>query len=80
MPFSFFRLLLMLYIEYNNCTLFIDNCQVKEYILYLFCKKLQGGSILITYEPLYETMKKKNISTYKLLNEFGISRSLLLTG
>ena len=32
---------------------------------------------MITYKPLYETMKKKNVSTYKLVNEFGISRSLL---
>ena len=32
---------------------------------------------MITYEPLYETMKRKNVSTYKLLNEFGVSRSLL---
>ena len=32
---------------------------------------------MITYEPLYETMKKKNVSTYKLINEFGISRSLI---
>ena len=32
---------------------------------------------MISYEPLYETMKEKNISTYKLINEFGVSRSLL---
>ena len=32
---------------------------------------------MITYEPLYRTMKKKNISTYKLITEFGVSRSLL---
>jgi len=32
---------------------------------------------MISYEPLYRTMKEKNISTYKLINEFGISRSLL---
>lgn len=32
---------------------------------------------MITYEPLYETMKKKNISTYKLVNTYGLSRSLL---
>lgn len=32
---------------------------------------------MITYKPLYDTMKKKNVSTYKLINEFGISRSLL---
>lgn len=32
---------------------------------------------MITYKPLYETMKKKGVSTYKLINEFNISRSLL---
>lgn len=32
---------------------------------------------MISYLPLYETMKKKNISTYKLINSFGISRSLI---
>ena len=32
---------------------------------------------MISYEPFYETLKKKNISTYKLINKFGISRSLL---
>jgi len=32
---------------------------------------------LISYSPLYETMKNKGISTYKLVNQFGVSRSLL---
>ena len=32
---------------------------------------------MISYEPLYNTMKEKGVSTYKLVNEFGISRSLL---
>ncbi len=32
---------------------------------------------MINYKPLYKTMKEKNISTYKLINEYGISRSLL---
>jgi len=32
---------------------------------------------MISYEPLYRTLKAKNISTYKLINEYGISRSLL---
>ena len=32
---------------------------------------------MISYEPLYETLKQKGISTYKLINEYGISRSLL---
>lgn len=32
---------------------------------------------MIIYEPFYETIKKKNISTYKLINEYNVSRSLL---
>lgn len=32
---------------------------------------------MITYEPLYKTMKEKNVTTYKLIKEYGISRSLL---
>ena len=32
---------------------------------------------MISYKPFYETLKKKGISTYKLINQFGISRSLL---
>lgn len=32
---------------------------------------------MISYEPLYKTLKAKGISTYKLINEYGISRSLL---
>ena len=32
---------------------------------------------MISYEPLYRTMKEKGISTYKLVNEFNVSRSLL---
>lgn len=32
---------------------------------------------MITYEPFYETLKRKNVSTYKLITKYGISRSLL---
>lgn len=32
---------------------------------------------MITYEPFYKTLKEKGISTYKLINTFGVSRSLL---
>ena len=32
---------------------------------------------MISYEPFYKTLKKKGISTYKLINQYGISRSLL---
>ena len=32
---------------------------------------------MISYKPLYETMKEKGITTYKLINEYGVSRSLI---
>ena len=32
---------------------------------------------MISYEPFYKTLKEKNITTYKLINGYGISRSLI---
>ena len=32
---------------------------------------------MITYDPLYRTLKAKEISTYKLITQYNISRSLL---
>ncbi len=32
---------------------------------------------MISYEPFYKTLKEKGVSTYKLITEYGISRSLL---
>lgn len=32
---------------------------------------------MISYEPFYKTLKNKGISTYKLINQYGLSRSLL---
>ena len=32
---------------------------------------------MITYEPFYRTLKEREISTYRLINQYGISRSLL---
>ena len=32
---------------------------------------------MISYEPLYRTMKEKGFTTYKLINGYGISRSLI---
>ncbi|MBE5757258.1 MAG: helix-turn-helix transcriptional regulator [Clostridiales bacterium] len=32
---------------------------------------------MITYKPFYETLKKKGISTYKLINKYNISKSLI---
>lgn len=32
---------------------------------------------MIVYEPFYETLKQRGVSTYRLIQEFGVSRSLL---
>ncbi len=32
---------------------------------------------MISYAPLYETLKRKNLSTYKLIKDYNISRGLL---
>ena len=32
---------------------------------------------MISYKPFYKTIKEKGISTYKLINTYGVSRSLL---
>lgn len=32
---------------------------------------------MISYKPFYQTLKARGISTYRLINEYNISRSLL---
>lgn len=32
---------------------------------------------MISYAPLFETMKSKGITTYKLIKDYGVSRSLI---
>lgn len=32
---------------------------------------------MISYAPFYETLKRKGLSTYKLIKDYGVSRSLL---
>ena len=32
---------------------------------------------MIVYDPFYRTLKEKNLTTYKLINQYNISRSLL---
>ena len=32
---------------------------------------------MITYEPFYRTLKEKGITTYKLITQYNVSRSLL---
>lgn len=32
---------------------------------------------MITYEPFFETLKRKGITTYKLINEYNFSKGTL---
>ena len=32
---------------------------------------------MITYEPFYRTLKEREMSTYKLIHQYNVSRSLL---
>ncbi len=32
---------------------------------------------MISYKPFYETLKRKNISTYKLITKYNVSRGLI---
>ena len=32
---------------------------------------------MISYAPFYQTMKQKGMTTYKLINQYHVSRSLL---
>ncbi len=32
---------------------------------------------MISYAPLYKTLKEKGVTTYRLIHEFHVSRSLL---
>ena len=38
---------------------------------------IKGGVFMITYEPLWNTLKKKGISTYKLINEYHVSKGTI---
>ena len=32
---------------------------------------------MITYEPFFKTLKDKKMTTYKLINQYNVSRSLI---
>jgi len=32
---------------------------------------------MISYEPFYRTLKRRGITTYRLINQYNVSRSLL---
>ena len=36
-----------------------------------------GGKILISYKPFWETLKKRNITTYMLINKYNISSATI---
>ena len=38
-------------------------------------KILDGGRIMIVYDRLWATMKKKKITQYKLIKQYGIDKS-----
>lgn len=42
---------------------FIVDMQYRIYKIYLFCI---GGGAMISYEPLFQTMKEKGITSYRL--------------
>lgn len=42
-------------------------------------KNKNEGVYMISYEPLWETMRQKGISTYALINRFGIPASTVHT-
>lgn len=50
-----------------------------EYSIYSITHRIvnRGVADMITYEPLWETLRKRNITTYKLLNYYNISRGML---
>ena len=39
--------------------------------------KCKAGVGMITFEPLWETLKRKNISQYTLIKEYGVSTGTL---
>ncbi len=38
---------------------------------------MKGEPYMISYAPLWKTMKEKNISQYRLIKDFGMSRGQL---
>ena len=54
---------------YGSIILYISTIVKSKSIFY--------NSSMISYEPFYKTLKTKKFSTYKLINEYKISRSLI---
>ena len=43
----------------------------------IYAKHTEGGMSMIVYNRLWDTMKRKGISQYKLIKDFGISSGQL---
>ena len=37
----------------------------------------KGKESMISYEPLWKTLKRKNVTTYKLIKDYNLSRGIL---
>lgn len=59
-------------IYFNICSIYRQFSQDRAYPIIII-----GVIKMISYEPFYKTLREKNISTYKLINTYGVSRSLL---
>lgn len=46
-----------------NPKLYLDNCYIND----------KGSDIVISYDPLWKTMLAKEITTYTLINKYGIN-------
>ena len=44
-------------------------------MFYSFC--IEGGGMLISYKPFWETLKRKGISTYSLIKHYNISSATI---
>lgn len=55
----------------------IGNFQRLGMILKLYTNAGKEEAALISYEPLFETLKKRNISIYRLINFYHISRGTI---
>ena len=54
----------------------IFNTRIKSYNLYYRIIQLKGA-IMYDFNPLWDTMKNKQISTYKLIETYHVSKGTL---
>ena len=65
--------------NYKNYSPIMGNCQYTYNFVGLLYKlfSIEEANSMITFEPLWETMKAKGISQYKLIKEYKISTGQL---